>query len=113
MIYTREFIKEIKSKISMVELASEFTELERESNGVWKGKCPKPDRHDNGEDRNPSFAVWEENNSFHCFTCGAGRKGSDAPSSDIISFIMWVKEMNFVEAVQWLARKANLNARYI
>lgn len=42
------------------------------------------------DDNTPSFVVYEEQNTFHCFSCGAG--------GDIIALHMKMKEIDFVTA---------------
>ena len=52
------------------------------------GRCPFH------EDRTPSFCVYPETGSFHCFGCGA--------SGDVIDFVRRAEGLGFREAVQRL-----------
>jgi DNA primase len=59
------------------------------------GLCPF-----HGE-KTPSFNIYTENNSFYCFGCGAG--------GDVITFIMRIENLDYIEAVRFLAQRAGLN----
>lgn len=53
-----------------------------------RGRCPFH------EDRIPSFVVYPENQSFHCFGCGA--------NGDVLAFVMQVEKIPFREALERL-----------
>ncbi len=59
------------------------------------GLCPF-----HGE-KTPSFNVYTENGSFYCFGCGVG--------GDVISFIMKIENLDYVEAVKFLAQRAGMD----
>lgn len=48
-----------------------------------------------GEDKHPSFVVYKENNTFHCFTCKI--------SGDSIDFFALVNKVKFTDAVKALS----------
>jgi DNA primase len=50
-------------------------------------------------ENHPSFAMYEETNTYHCFACGE--------TGDSIKFIMVEENLNFTQAVQY-ARNNNL-----
>ena len=52
-------------------------------------------------EKTPSFCVYPENNSFFCFGCNKG--------GDVIAFIMGVENLDFTEAVRFLAQRAGLS----
>ena len=52
-------------------------------------------------EKTPSFNIYTENNSFYCFGCGAG--------GDVITFIMKIENLDYIEAVKFLAERAGLN----
>ncbi|MGE0369130.1 MAG: DNA primase, partial [Candidatus Dadabacteria bacterium] len=52
------------------------------------------------DDRNPSMHIDEEKGLFHCFSCGAG--------GDILWFYMRYNNTTFPEALQELAKRANI-----
>lgn len=58
------------------------------------GLCPF-----HGE-KTPSFNIYTENGSFYCFGCGAG--------GDVITFIMKIENLDYVEAVKFLAQRAGM-----
>lgn len=47
-----------------------------------------------------SFNIYPENGSFYCFGCGTG--------GDIITFIMKIENLDYIEAVKFLAQRAGL-----
>ena len=104
--FSESLIKKIKAAVSIVDVVSEYTELSRMSSGVWHGKCPFTARHSD-RDRNPSFTVYEDTNTFYCFGCKAGDR-SFSPGSDAIAFICMIKNVGFYEAVQYLANRAGI-----
>ncbi|MCA9304295.1 MAG: DNA primase [Phycisphaerales bacterium] len=60
----------------------------------YVGLCPFHD------DRNPSMCVVPTKQIFHCFVCGAG--------GDVFSFIQKYHSMDFREALEFLAERANI-----
>ena len=51
-------------------------------------------------ERTPSFTIFPETQTFYCFGCGAG--------GDIITFIMKIENLDFVEALRFLADRAGI-----
>lgn len=51
-------------------------------------------------EKSPSFAVYEHNQSFYCFGCGAG--------GDVITFIRRIENLDYIEAVKFLAQRAGM-----
>ncbi len=51
--------------------------------------------------KTPSFTVSETKQFYHCFGCGEG-------GGDIISFIMKMENMSFLEASEYLANKLGI-----
>ena len=51
-------------------------------------------------EKTPSFNIYTENGSFYCFGCGAG--------GDVITFIMKIENLDYVEAVKFLAQRAGM-----
>jgi hypothetical protein len=75
----------IKASITVHELVSHYVAL----SPAGVGLCPFH------EDHHPSFAVSEEGNYWHCFSCGVG--------GSVIDFWMRWRKCNFVTAVRELA----------
>jgi DNA primase len=86
-------VKEIKRRLSIVSLIENYLSLRR-SGKNYVGLCPFHD------DKNPSLHVNEEKGVFHCFACGAG--------GDIFGFAMRYNNLTFPEAVEELARRADV-----
>ena len=70
-----------------------YMQLKRSGRNYF-GLCPFHN------EKSPSFSVSPDKQIFHCFGCGAG--------GNAISFIMKIEGMNFIEAVQLLAERANI-----
>ena len=86
-------IDEIKTKIDIVDLISEHVDLKRAGQN-FKGLCPFH------AEKTPSFMVNPSKQICHCFGCGKG--------GDIFAFTMHYENMNFPEAVSYLANKAGI-----
>ncbi len=86
-------IDEIKSRIDIQDLVSEYVDLKRAGQN-YKGLCPFH------SEKTPSFMVNPSKQIFHCFGCGKG--------GDIFSFIMNYENMTFNEAMSFLAGKAGV-----
>lgn len=86
-------IDEIKTKIDIVDLISEHVDLKRAGQN-FKGLCPFH------AEKTPSFMVNPSKQICHCFGCGKG--------GDIFAFTMHYENMNFPEAVSYLASKAGI-----
>lgn len=85
-----DFIKELKSKTSIVELVGEYVRL-RKTGSNYVGLCPFH------AERTPSFSVSEKKGIFYCFGC---HKGGDA-----ITFMQEIHSISFQEAVRQLSLK--------
>lgn len=86
-------IEEIKFKNDITDVVSSYVNLKRRGRN-FVGLCPF-----HGE-KTPSFNVYPQSNSFYCFGCGVG--------GDIITFIEKVENLDYFEAVKFLAQKAGV-----
>lgn len=93
-----EFLKQIREQVDIVEVASEYFPLTKIGN-IHQARCID-ESHEKG-DKTPSLTFFEDTNSFYCFGCGAGSKKTEG--SNVISFVMWIDNCSFQEAVQKLA----------
>ena len=89
-------IERIKEAADIVDVVSEFVSLKR-SGSNYKGLCPFHN------DSNPSFYVSPSRGTCHCFTCGEG--------GDSVGFIMKYEQMNYVEALKWLANRYGIEVK--
>lgn len=93
MRYSEEILDEIRNRLDIVELISEYVSLKPSGKG-YKGLCPFH------QEKTPSFMVDSERQIFHCFGCGEG--------GNIFTFIMKMEKVKFPEAVKILADKAGI-----
>src|SRR5215217_7608516 len=81
----------------MVELVGARTQLRR-AGGRYTGRCPFH------EERTPSFSVNPQDKLYYCFGCGAG--------GDAITFVRETEQLDFAEAVEWLAERFRTTLEY-
>ena len=84
---------EIKDRSDVVEIIGSYVTLKRRGKN-FTGLCPFH------SEKTPSFNVQPVTRTFHCFGCG--EKG------DVFSFVEKFENMSFVEAAEFLARRAGL-----
>jgi DNA primase len=87
-------IVEIKERNDIVEVIGTYIPLKQKGRN-WLGLCPFH------QEKTPSFNVTPVTQSFKCFGCGA--------AGDAITFVEKYNNMTFVEAAEFLARRAGLN----
>ena len=93
MAFPEGFIYELKSRNDITEVISSYVTLKRRGRNMV-GLCPF-----HGE-KTPSFNIYTETDSFYCFGCGA--------SGDVISFIMKIENLDYVDAVKYLAQRVGM-----
>lgn len=93
MPFPESFLQELKLRSDITEIASSYVNLKRHGRNMV-GLCPF-----HGE-KTPSFNIYTENGSFYCFGCGVG--------GDVITFIMKIENLDYVEAVKFLAQRAGM-----
>ena len=91
--FSESTLEEIKKRISLEDLIARYVTLNRKGDRFW-GLCPFHD------EKTPSFTVVPDRGFFHCFGCGQ--------SGSIFDFVMEMENLSFVEAVEKLAREANV-----
>lgn len=91
--YEEDEIQKIRDGNDIVDLISEYVNLKRTGQN-YKGLCPFHN------EKTPSFVVSPDKQIYHCFGCGAG--------GDVISFVVNYKNMDFKEALEELASRANI-----
>lgn len=86
-------IEEIKNRVDIVELASEYLTLKKAGRN-FVGLCPFH------QEKTPSFTVNREKQIFYCFGCGQG--------GNAITFLMKISGKSFPEAIKDLAQKTGV-----
>ncbi|PKN19931.1 MAG: DNA primase [Deltaproteobacteria bacterium HGW-Deltaproteobacteria-6] len=86
-------IEEIKSRVDIVELASEYLTLKKAGRN-YLGLCPFH------QEKTPSFTVNREKQIFYCFGCGEG--------GNAITLLMKIANKSFPEAIKHLAEKTGV-----
>jgi len=89
----QEKIGEIKSRVNIVDLVSEYVTLKKAGRN-FVGLCPFH------KEKTPSFSVNPEKQIFYCFGCGEG--------GDIFAFLMKINGASFAESARYLANKAGI-----
>ena len=89
-----EIIEEIKYRNDIEEVISSYVTLKRAGSN-FNGLCPFHN------EKTPSFTVFHNTRSFYCFGCGAG--------GDVITFIMRAENLGYVEALEFLAKRAGIS----
>ncbi|MBT7740408.1 MAG: DNA primase, partial [Opitutae bacterium] len=93
----RDFVAELKARIDLHDVVAPYVSLKR-SGADWKGLSPF------NQEKTPSFYVHPDKGFFKCFSSGE--------AGDAISFIQKVENLEFQEAVEFLATRFNVNLRY-
>lgn len=93
-LFPEELISEIINANDLVSLASSYMQLKKSGSG-YMGCCPFH------REKTPSFHISGDKQLYHCFGCGAG--------GSVIQFVMGVENLDFPDAVRFLAEKAGIN----
>ncbi len=88
-----DIIEEIKFRSDIEEVISSYVVLKPAGSNL-NGLCPFHN------EKTPSFTVFRASKSFYCFGCGAG--------GDVITFIMKSENLNYVQALEFLAKRAGI-----
>ncbi len=89
----RSFIQQLVGLCEIEDVVSSYVTIRRAGRNP-KGLCPFH------SEKTPSFVLYPDNQSFYCFGCGAG--------GVVISFIMRAENLDYVEAVRFLAKRVGL-----
>ena len=93
--FSLDFKEQVRSQTNLVDLVAESVSLVPQRGGRdYLGLCPFH------EDHNPSFHVYPDRQSWRCWVCADG--------GDCFSFVMKKDGLDFREALEFLARRANI-----
>jgi DNA primase len=92
-----ESVRAAVDAADMVEVVAGRTQL-RKAGARYTGLCPFH------EERTPSFSVNPQDKLFYCFGCGKG--------GDVITFVRDTEQLDFAEAVEWLAERFRVTLEY-
>ena len=89
----QEILDEIVARCDIVSVVNEYVPLKRKGSN-YQGLCPFHN------EKTPSFSVSPGKQIFHCFGCGKG--------GNVFRFLMEIEGISFMEAVEKLAKRANV-----
>ncbi|MGI6151919.1 MAG: DNA primase [Christensenellales bacterium] len=87
------WLEELLEKSDFAAIASEYVQLKPRGGRLW-GCCPFH------HEKTPSFSVSPDKQMFYCFGCKKG--------GSLISFVMDMEKVSFVDAVRQLAERAGM-----
>lgn len=90
--YTK-FLDELKQKADIIDIVNLYSPVQRRGINYFSS-CPFH------IDKSPSLCIYPNTNSFYCFSCHA--------SGDVIKFVEEVERTDFKGAVEFLAKKYNM-----
>jgi DNA primase len=94
---TNSSLDKLRDAIDMVDLVGGQTDLRR-AGSQYTGLCPFHD------ERSPSFSVNPVEKLYYCFGCQAG--------GDAIDFVRETENLDFSDAVEWLADRYGVELEY-
>ncbi len=92
-----EQVRRVKERIDLVQLMGEYTPL-RKSGSQFTGCCAFH------QERTPSMYVYPEQQTYHCFGCGA--------HGDAITLVREKERLEFSDAIELLAKRAGVTLAY-
>ncbi|HVL89808.1 MAG TPA: DNA primase [Actinomycetota bacterium] len=87
----------LRDKASIVEVAADYMKV-RQAGRIFKALCPFH------SEKTPSFSIDPAKGVFYCFGCQKG--------GDVITLVRELESLDFVEAVEHLARKTGITLHY-
>ena len=90
----RHIIDEIVFRNDIEQVIGNYVSLKKAGSNM-NGLCPFH------SEKTPSFTVFSKSKNFYCFGCGAG--------GDVISFIMRAENLDYPDALEFLAARAGIS----
>ena len=90
--FSVDWLAELKRKNNLIDVASNYLKLEQKGSRFW-ACCPFHN------EKTPSFSL-SQDGVYYCFGCHE--------SGDVIKFIQKIENMEFMDAVKFLAEKAGM-----
>lgn len=90
-----ETVEEIRTQNNIVDVISESGVALKQAGRNYQALCPFH------EEKTPSFSVSPEKQIFYCFGCQTG--------GNVIHFLQKHEGKTFIEAIEWLADRANVS----
>ncbi|MFT4901941.1 MAG: DNA primase [Lentimonas sp.] len=94
---TQNSIESLKQQVNLVDVISPYVQLKRAGRS-WKGLSPF------SQEKTPSFCVHPDRGFYKCFSSGEG--------GDLFSFVMKQENLEFPEAVEFIAKRFNITLEY-
>lgn len=91
--YSSDWLEELKQRNDILEVVGKYVSMDRKGRTYW-GRCPFH------HEKTPSFTVNQEKGFYHCFGCHE--------SGDVINFIMKIENIDFYEAISFLADRVGM-----
>ena len=88
-----EWLDKLKSKVDIAEIISPYVSLQSKGGKKW-ACCPFH------HEKTPSFCLYENTQTYHCFGCGVG--------GDAISFVQEIEHTDFMGALKIIADKYHM-----
>ena len=92
-LFPPNFIDELLARSDIVDVVGSYVALTPKGGSYW-GCCPFHN------EKTPSFHVMPDRQFYHCFGCKKG--------GGVINFVMEMENLNYPEAVRFLAKRANM-----
>ena len=90
-------IESLKQQVNLVDVVAPYVQL-KQAGRSWKGLSPFT------SEKTPSFYVHPDKGFYKCFSTGEG--------GDLFSFIMKLENIEFPEAVEFIAKRFNFQLSY-
>jgi DNA primase len=91
--FDRDWLDKLLDSHNIVTVISRYVPVTKKGRNYW-ARCPFH------HEKDPSFAINEDSQFYHCFGCGE--------SGDVIKFVQKIENIDFIEAVKRLADEVKL-----